>query len=110
MANLISVPIMVMLIMIQTSVIARLPLLNGTADLILLVLVAWSLQERVKNAWIWAVCGGLLVCLVSATPFYAPVIGYLLVTGLGSILSKRIWQAPILAMFVLTYLGTFHYW
>jgi rod shape-determining protein MreD len=109
MANIIAIPIMLLLVMLQTSVVTRLPLLNGTADLVLLVLVAWSLQEKVTNAWLWSLLGGLLVSLVSATPYFAPLFGYLLVTGLGRLLQKRIWQTPILAMFVLTFIGTFVY-
>jgi rod shape-determining protein MreD len=109
MVNFISIPIMVILVVLQTGIINRIPLLNGTPDLILLVLVAWSLQEKVNNAWLWAVVGGVLVSFVSATPFFAPLVGYLLVTILGRLLQRRIWQSPILAMFVLTFVGTVLY-
>jgi rod shape-determining protein MreD len=109
MATLISIPIMIFLLMLQTGIISHLPLLNGTADLILLVLVAWSLQAKVNNAWFWALVAGGLVSLVSATPYFAPLIGYLVVTGLGQFLQKRIWQTPILAMFMVTFVGTFAY-
>jgi rod shape-determining protein MreD len=100
---------MIILVILQTGIISRIPLLNGTPDLILLVLVAWSLQEKVKNAWLWALVGGVLASLVSATPFFAPLVGYIIVTTLGRLLQRRIWQTPILAMFVLTFLGTFVY-
>ena len=109
MANFISIPIMIILVILQTGIINRIPLLNGTPDLILLVLVGWSLQEKVTNAWLLALVGGVLVSLVSATPFFAPLVGYLTVTTLGRLLQKRIWQTPILAMFVLTFVGTFVY-
>jgi rod shape-determining protein MreD len=109
MVNFISIPIMIILVVLQTGIINRIPLLYGTPDLILLVLVAWSLQEKVNNAWIWAVVGGVLVSFVSATPFFAPLIGYLLVIILGRLLQRRIWQTPILAMFVLTFIGTVLY-
>lgn len=109
MANFISIPIMIILVILQTGIINRIPLINGTPDLIMLVLVAWSLQEKVTNAWLWALVGGVLVSLVSATPFFAPLVGYLTVTTLGRLLQRRIWQTPILAMFVLTFVGTFVY-
>jgi hypothetical protein len=38
---------------------SRIPLLHGSADLILLALVAWALQKRVNTAWQWALIGGL---------------------------------------------------
>ena len=106
MATILALPILVVLVILQTVVVSRLPLLLGSADLVLLALTAWVLQERVKNSWIWTIIGGLLVSLISAVPFFAPLIGYLVVTGLARILQRRVWQTPVLAMFVATFLGT----
>jgi rod shape-determining protein MreD len=105
-ATILALPVLVVLVILQTVVVSRLPLLLGSADLVLLALTAWALQERVKNSWIWTIIGGLLVSLISAVPFYAPLIGYLAVTGLARILQRRVWQTPVLAMFVATFLGT----
>jgi len=90
-------------------VVSRLPLLAGTADLILLVLVAWALQERVTTAWLWAAVAGLLVSYVSALPMFTPLVGYLVVTGIARLLQRRVWQTPILAMFVATVVGSLFY-
>lgn len=100
---------MIFLLIIQTVVISRLPLLEGTADLILLALVAWALQERVPNPWVWTLIGGGLVSFISALPFPTPVLGYLMATGIARVLQKRVWQMPILAMFVATVVGTVLY-
>jgi rod shape-determining protein MreD len=90
-------------------VVSRLPLLAGTADLILLVLVAWSLHERVTTAWVWAAVAGLLVSFVSALPLFTPLVGYLVVTGIARVLQRRVWQTPILAMLVATVTGSLFY-
>ena len=63
MVTLLAIPIFVFLGIFQTSVVSRLPLLHGTADLVLLVVIAWSLQERVRTAWQWALMAGLVVVL-----------------------------------------------
>jgi len=97
---------MIVLLIIQTVVVSRLPLLHGTADIILLALVAWALQEKVKHAWGWALIAGLIVSLVSAMPYFSPLIGYLLVVGIARFLQRHVWQMPILAMFVATIAGT----
>ena len=78
----------------------------GTADLILLVLVAWSLQERVRNAWQWAIIAGLIVAYVSAMDAIIPVANYLIVTFMALLLRQRIWQVPILAMLAVTFVGS----
>ncbi len=93
--------------MLQTAIISQLQLLGGSADLILLVIVAWALQEKAKNAWLWGVIGGLLVSFISAVPFFTPLFGYLLVVLFARLLRSRIWQIPILAMLTVTVAGTF---
>jgi cell shape-determining protein MreD len=106
MANLIAIPVLVILGILQTTIVNRLPLLHGTADLILLTLAAWSLQERVSSSWFWALFGGILVSFSSATPYFAPLAGYLILTLFARMLRRRVWQTPIVAMFLVTFFGT----
>jgi rod shape-determining protein MreD len=105
--DLIAIPILIILSVFQTAIVNQLPLLHGTADLILLTLAAWSVQERVNHAWIWAIAGGILISFSSATPYYAPLVGYLIITVIARLLRRRVWQTPILAMLLVTFLGTF---
>jgi rod shape-determining protein MreD len=81
-------------------------LVSGTTDLILLFLAAWSLQPQVKNSWLWALVAGLLISLASAMPFYMPLVAYLCVIAISKLLQSRVWRTPILAMFIVTILGT----
>lgn len=92
--------------MLQTTIVSTLPLLHGYADLILLVLVAWSLQERVQFSWVWSLVAGLMVGYVSALPMFVPVAGYLFVTIACRLLLRRVWQSPILVMFIVTFVGS----
>jgi rod shape-determining protein MreD len=91
---------------LQSSIVSRIPLLFGTADLPLLAIIAWALQKRVRTAWQWSLIGGLMFSLASALPFGIPILGYSLSTGLALLLRRRVWQVPILAMFVTTFLCT----
>jgi rod shape-determining protein MreD len=72
----------------------------------MLVLIAWALQKRVQTAWHWCVIGGLLVSIISALPFGVSLIGYSLVIGIVMLLRQRVWQVPILAMYISTFFGT----
>src|SRR5512142_3506551 len=103
---ILAVPILALVLMLQSVVVSSLPLLSGFADLMLLVLVAWALQERVKSAWIWTTIGAAMVAFVSAAPWYATVGGYLVVTAMVRLLRRRVWQTPILVMFVVTFFGS----
>ena len=106
MAILIAVPILGFLVILESSIFSRVPLILGTPDLVLLTILAWSLQKRVETAWQWCIIGGLMVGFVSALPLAAVMAGYALATGLALALRRRVWQVPILAMFVVTFLGT----
>jgi len=106
MRNLIAVPVIVLAVILQSAVVSRMTLLSGYADLPLVMLAAWALQEGVESAWHWAVAAGMLVGFVSGIPWVVPVIGYLAVVALANVLQRRVWQAPLLAMFSVTFLGT----
>lgn len=103
---LLAFPVMVVLMVLQMTIFSRLPLLNGTADIILLTLISWALQEKVTHAWEWCLVGGIIVSLISAMPWFSPLAGYLIITAIARYLQKRIWQVPILMVFVLTLIGT----
>jgi rod shape-determining protein MreD len=103
---LIALPLLGALMVLQSALFSRITLLRGTTDLVLLAIVAWALQKRVQTAWRWSIIGGLLMSMVSALPLGAPLIGYGLATGLALMLRRRVWQAPILAMFAATFFGT----
>jgi len=107
MSNLLALPILGVALMIQTGIISRINLLSGSADLMLTILVTWSIQERVKNAWFWALVAGLMVGYVSGLPWFIPLAGYLLVVGIGRLLHRRVWQAVLLETFVVISISTF---
>jgi rod shape-determining protein MreD len=97
--TLIAIPIMVLLAVLQSVLISRFELLQGMPDLLLLVVIAWSLQKRVQTAWQWGIIAGLINSLFSALPLGINLLNYMLVVGLSLLLRRRVWQVPILAMF-----------
>jgi rod shape-determining protein MreD len=106
MTILVALPLLGVLLVLQSAVFSRIPLLHGTADLVLLAIIAWALQKRVQTAWHWGIIGGLLVSFVSALPLGVVMGGYLLAVGLALALRSRVWQVPVLAMMVATFFGT----
>jgi hypothetical protein len=106
MATLLAFPILGLLIILQSAVVSRIPLLHGTADLVLIALLAWAVQERVSTAWQWSILGGILVSMVTALPLVAVLLGYLLATGVALLLRHRVWQVRILALLIATFFGT----
>ena len=106
MRNLIAVPVILLAVILQSSIVSRITLLTGTADLPLVMLAAWAMQDDVETAWHWAIAAGVLVGFVSGISWVVPLASYILVIVLAQVLQRRVWQAPLLAMFSVTFLGT----
>lgn len=104
--NLIAFPLLALVVIVQSAVISQVTLLAGYADLMLVVLAAWALRVDASSAWVWAILGGIMVSFVSGMPWPVPIAGYLFVVLLAQLFKQRVWQAPLLAMFSVIFLGT----
>jgi Na+/phosphate symporter len=106
MAVLIAIPILGGLALIQSAIVSRMPLILGTADLVLITIIAWALQERIKGYWQWSIIGGGIITFMSALPVGIYIGAYLGATFLARLISRRVWKVPFLGMLVATFLGT----
>ncbi len=103
---LISLPLLGLLVIIQSAIISRFTLLRGSADIVLLVIIAWALLDQDNSAWFWAAFGGIVVNMVSALPLFIPPIYYLISVAVAKLIRQRIGQIPYLAMIVSAFCGT----
>jgi hypothetical protein len=106
MRNLVAIPLLAMAVVVQSAIVPSFALLSGYADVLLVLLAAWALQEGVETGFQWALLGALMMSIVSHLPWIIYVAGYVGVVLLAQILQKRVWQVPMLAMFTVTFLGT----
>ena len=90
---------------LQTAMVSRMNLLSGSGDIVLLLVAAWGLQERVRFTWTLAAAAGLCMGAISGAPWALYLAVYLLIAGMARFLTRRIWQAPMLAMFAVTFLA-----
>ena len=93
-------------LMLQYGIVSRTTMMSGAADLILLFVAAWSLHEHNKRMWILILIFAGFVGFASATPFFVPILVYLGIYLLSKLLNTWVWQTPLLAMFLLTFIGT----
>lgn len=106
MRNIIAFPLIGLAVILQTAIVSEVQLLNGYADLPMILIVAWSLQERVDSAWHWAAVMVLFVGFITRLPWFILVIGYFGIVYIARFLQRRVWQAPLLAMFSVVFIGT----
>jgi rod shape-determining protein MreD len=106
MRHLVAFPILALAVIMQSAIVSRVSLLSGYADLTLVIVIAWALQDGVTTAWHWAVLAGAMNALVTGMPWGVPLGGLLMAVFIAQVLQKRIWQAPLIAMFAVTFLAS----
>jgi hypothetical protein len=106
MRNLIAIPLLGLATIIQSSIVGQLTLLGGTADLVLVLVMAWALQEAVTTGFQWAFLASVFMSLISSLPWFIYFACYMGIVLLALLLQRRVWQVPLLAMFSVTFLGT----
>lgn len=89
--------------MLQMSVFSQWKILSGSADIILLFVVAWCLHDRSKRLWLLVVVMAGFSGTFSALPAYIPMIVYLVVFRVSRLFQSRFMQSPVLSMLVLSF-------
>ncbi|MBN1535347.1 MAG: hypothetical protein JW908_01355 [Anaerolineales bacterium] len=105
-ATIIAIPVFGILIILQSTIINRMALLQGTPNVLLLTVVAWALHKRVRTPWHWCIIGGLVYTIASSLPFGVALIGFIMITGVTLFLRRHTWQVPLLIMLILSFIGT----
>lgn len=106
MRHLVAFPILALAVILQSAIVSRISLLSGYADLVLVIVIAWALQEGATTAWHWAILAGAMSAVVTGLPWGVPLAGFLMAVWVSRALKKRIWQAPLIAMFTVTFLAS----
>ncbi len=106
MAIILAIPILGFMVILQSAVFSQVKLLYGTTDLMLLVVVAWAVQDKVTTAWHWGIIAGLLASLATAVPAFAVIPTYVVITGIAIYIRRIFWQRPLLAMITATLVAT----
>lgn len=96
----------VLAMMLQYGVFSRWMILSGSPDLVLLLIIALCLHQKHRRFWILILIMGGVVGFVSALPFFIPMVAYMAVYLASFGLKQRVWQTPLLAMFLLTFGAT----
>ena len=103
---IIGFPILAAAAFIQVSIFGQIRLLDGTTDLIMLCMIAWSINDRTKYAWILTIAGGLIMTYISAMPMNGYMWMYLVIWLIIRFIRNHVWQMPLILMLFMTIIGT----
>lgn len=104
--SILSIPVMLILSVLQSAAVSRLNVLSGNADIILLAIVSWGVASKNSSVFIWAISGGLFISIITTMPFFAVLIAYVAIAGITWLIIEKLWQSPILAVLFAMAAGT----
>ncbi|MBQ6521039.1 MAG: hypothetical protein IJI14_20215 [Anaerolineaceae bacterium] len=103
---IVGIPILVIAGIIQVGFFGQIRLMGGTSDLLMLCIVAWSINDKSKYSWILVIWAGLIMSYVSAVPMNGYLWLYLFIWFVIRFIKMRVWQMPLMLMLFVTILGT----
>ncbi len=90
-------------VVLQLAVVGNIPLLHGTADILLIWVGAWALLSKGKGAWIYAGVAAVVVSYISAIHPIVPFVSYFFVVAFARYFQRRIWQSPLIALLIICF-------
>lgn len=96
----IAIPLMALLVVLQTSLLPYFPILGIVPHLLFLVAVGWGLLHGINEGLLWAFVAGLFVDLFSISPTGISAIAYMTavlpVVWMGSLLPQNRYLIPMI--------------
>ena len=109
MAYLIGLPLLAFAAVLEATVLSQFRLFGGSVDLVLLLVLSWTIVGEWRGGAIWAVMGGLCLDLLSGGPFGANALGLVVVAYGASLSEGRFWNSHVLLPLASVLLGTVVY-
>ena len=94
---------------LESTVLTRLHVLGGSLNLVLLVVLSWTLAGDWVGGIAWGFIGGLLLDLLSGGPLGALSVAVTLMAYLASLSEGRFWRSHVLLPLAAASLGTLGY-
>lgn len=105
----ISVPLMTLLVILQSTILSRFPILGITPQLVVLVTLAWGLLQGIDEGLIWAFVGGILSDLFSASPIGAGALALMVTVLVITLLQQLLPRGRAIMPLLLTVIGLLFY-
>ena len=90
MAGYLSIPVLALVVVIQATLMPELSIAGGTPDLVLLVVLGWTLMAGYEQGLVWALVGGILQDLISAVPVGTTSLALVLVVSLAALIVGQV--------------------
>ncbi len=104
-----AVPLMLLLVVLQTAVLSYLPLFNQVPQLPFLVALSWGLLRDLEEGVIWAFVGGILLDLFSITPFGLTPLAWMAAIAMAILIIRPLTSSRVILPTLVAALATIFY-
>lgn len=104
--SVVSIVALLLAAVIQSSVLPHVAILGVKADLVLLLVIAWSIRHGVEEGLIWAFIGGIAIDVLSAAPFGVSILAFGCAALLAGSFGPGMRKASVLLPLALTPLAS----
>jgi rod shape-determining protein MreD len=108
--NWLSVPVLALAAVVQATFVPQIRILGGGPDLILLFVLAWSLNSKLEHGVTWAFVGGIMQDLMSAAPTGVSTLGMLLIVFAIHLIRREVVTLGFVLTVTLVVAGTITYY
>lgn len=93
-----SLPILVVAAALQASLMPQVRINDGQPDLVVLLVLIWSVNASLEEGLVWAFVGGLVEDILSITPLGSSVIVLVVIVFIIEEFRQRLYQINILLL------------
>ncbi len=79
---------------------------RGQINLVMLVVLAWSVRAELSSAFVWAFVGGILIDLFSILPLGASSAGLLIIAYFANGVARQVYRVRVFTILAMTLLAT----
>jgi rod shape-determining protein MreD len=106
MSNWLSLPVLALAAILQSTFVPQIRILGGGPDLVFLFVLAWALNARIENGVTWAFVGGILQDVLSAAPTGASALGMIVTVFIINQINRQVYGVSLAVIAALVLVGT----
>lgn len=104
------IPLMVIVALVQVTILPLVPIFGVVPQLWLVATIAWALLRGLQEGFIWALVGGILIDVLSASPVGSTTLALMAAIVVTVFIQNNLPKNRTIIPMLLTMLGTLVYW
>jgi rod shape-determining protein MreD len=101
-----AIPLLIFAAALQTSILPGMFAGSAQPELVLIIILSWSIHAEWEEALFWVFTGGIIQDLVSITPTGTSILSPLIVVFIMTLLGRALYRFNVILIFLFVAIGT----